>query len=230
MTGTLRVEANSTTGGLVLRPWRTDDVEDVIEAFGDPAIAKWANPPITTREDALRWLDMQSQDQENGVRLAFAVIADQPGLGEGELLGNVVVKWHELPGGGARRAGGVGDIGKVGGVGGGARGDAGGVAGVGGAGAVTGVGGVGGVGEIGYWTMPHARGRGIAPRVVEALSTWAFDTFAAQGLHRLELIHQVDNLASCRVAEKSGYRLDRILPAYPPYPMDGHIHVRDAGR
>lgn len=86
------------------------------------------------------------------------------------------------------------------------------------------------VGEVGYWTMAHARGQGVAPRALEALSGWAFDAFAGDGLRRLELLHQVDNLASCRVAEKTGYRLDRILPAYPPrYPRDGHVHVRDAG-
>ncbi|MFI6051489.1 GNAT family N-acetyltransferase [Streptomyces violascens] len=85
------------------------------------------------------------------------------------------------------------------------------------------------IGEVGYWTLAHARGQGVAPRALEALSTWAFDAFAGDGLRRLELLHQVDNLASCRVAEKTGYRLDRILPAYPPYPRDGHVHVRDAG-
>uniref|UniRef100_A0AAU2UZ22 GNAT family N-acetyltransferase n=1 Tax=Streptomyces sp. NBC_00003 TaxID=2903608 RepID=A0AAU2UZ22_9ACTN len=85
------------------------------------------------------------------------------------------------------------------------------------------------VGEVGYWTMAHARGRGVAPRALEALSAWAFDAFAGDGLRRLELLHQVDNLASCRVAEKTGYHLDRILPAYPPYPRDGHVHVREAG-
>lgn len=41
-------------------------------------------------------------------------------------------------------------------------------------------------------------------------------------------MHQVDNPASCRVAEKAGYRLDRVLPAVPPFPLDGHLHVRGA--
>jgi RimJ/RimL family protein N-acetyltransferase len=80
--------------------------------------------------------------------------------------------------------------------------------------------------EVGYWTAAHARGRGVAPRAVEVVSGWAFDAFAAEGLERLELLHQVDNLASCRVAEKARYRFHRILPAQPPFAQDGHVHVR----
>ncbi|MGW0431237.1 GNAT family N-acetyltransferase [Micromonospora sp. NPDC003197] len=81
--------------------------------------------------------------------------------------------------------------------------------------------------EVGYWTAAHARGRGIAPRALTALTDWAFDTFAADGLSHLDLLHQVDNLASCRVAEKTGYRFAQTLPAQPPaFPQDGHRHTR----
>ncbi|MFJ5121015.1 GNAT family N-acetyltransferase [Kitasatospora sp. NPDC088548] len=66
--------------------------------------------------------------------------------------------------------------------------------------------------EVGYWTAAAARGRGVAPRAVEALTAWAFEVFAADGLVRLDLLHQVDNPASCRVAEKSGYRFRRSCP------------------
>ncbi|MFH8484839.1 GNAT family N-acetyltransferase [Streptomyces longisporoflavus] len=83
--------------------------------------------------------------------------------------------------------------------------------------------------EVGYWTAAHARGRGVAGRALEVLTGWAFDTFGATGLERLELLHQEDNLASCRVAHKARYELDRILPAAPPsFPRDGHLHVRHA--
>ncbi|MFI7501334.1 GNAT family N-acetyltransferase [Streptomyces sp. NPDC049687] len=82
--------------------------------------------------------------------------------------------------------------------------------------------------EVGYWTAAHARGRGVAPRALETLTRWAFDTFAETGLNRLDLLHQVDNEASCRVAEKAGYTFDSTLPAAPPaFPLDGHLHVRD---
>lgn len=86
---------------------------------------------------------------------------------------------------------------------------------------------------MGYWTAAHARARGVASRALEALTSWAFDTFdafEADGLERLELLHQVDNLASCRVAQKSRYDFDTILPAAPPtFPRDGHLHIRRTG-
>ncbi|MDX2674228.1 GNAT family N-acetyltransferase [Streptomyces sp. NRRL_ISP-5395] len=88
---------------------------------------------------------------------------------------------------------------------------------------------VSGRAEVGYWTTASARGRGVAPRALAALTDWAFTTFAEQGLTRLELLHQVDNEASCRVAEKGGYPLARVIPALPPdYPLDGHVHAREA--
>ncbi|MEU0088427.1 GNAT family N-acetyltransferase [Streptomyces sp. NPDC006274] len=81
--------------------------------------------------------------------------------------------------------------------------------------------------EVGYWTSARARGRGVARRALDVLTGWAFDTFGHEGLERLELLHQVDNPASCRVAEKCGYALDRVLPGAPPaFPLDGHLHVR----
>ncbi|MFI8087273.1 GNAT family N-acetyltransferase [Streptomyces sp. NPDC086080] len=83
--------------------------------------------------------------------------------------------------------------------------------------------------EVGYWTAAHARGRGVAPRALAALADWAFTAFAQEGLVRLELLHQVDNTASCRVAEKSGFVLSGVLPAAPPaFPLDGHLHQRQA--
>ncbi|WP_217207299.1 GNAT family N-acetyltransferase [Streptomyces sp. AC550_RSS872] len=81
--------------------------------------------------------------------------------------------------------------------------------------------------EVGYWTAAHARGRGIAPRALHVLTDWAFAAFRGDGLTRLELLHQADNTASCRVAQKSGYELTTLLPAAPPvYPLAGHLHVR----
>ncbi|WP_052852790.1 GNAT family N-acetyltransferase [Streptomyces avicenniae] len=83
--------------------------------------------------------------------------------------------------------------------------------------------------EVGYWTVPAARGFGVAPRALTALTGWAFATFGPAGLERLELLHQEDNAASCAVAEKCGYALRGVLPAAPPdHPRDGHLHVRHA--
>ncbi|WP_343075721.1 GNAT family N-acetyltransferase [Streptomyces roseirectus] len=61
------------------------------------------------------------------------------------------------------------------------------------------------VAEVGYWTAAAARGRGVASEMLRGLTEWAFGEYPA--LERVELIHQVDNVASCRVAEKGGYGL-----------------------
>jgi RimJ/RimL family protein N-acetyltransferase len=85
------------------------------------------------------------------------------------------------------------------------------------------------VAEVGYWTAAAARNRGIASRAVELVTAWAFESFGPQGLQRIELLHQEDNLASCRVAQKSGYALIDVLPPDPPaFPAAGHLHARYA--
>jgi RimJ/RimL family protein N-acetyltransferase len=56
--------------------------------------------------------------------------------------------------------------------------------------------------QIGYWTVPAARGRGVAALVVDAVCRWAFATLP---IDRIELYHAVDNPASRRVAEKAGF-------------------------
>lgn len=62
-----------------------------------------------------------------------------------------------------------------------------------------------GLAEIGYWVVPAARGRGVAPRALAVVSGWASHEL---GLHRLELEHSTRNPASCRVAAKVGYILE----------------------
>ncbi|MER5256465.1 MULTISPECIES: GNAT family N-acetyltransferase [unclassified Streptomyces] len=82
--------------------------------------------------------------------------------------------------------------------------------------------------EVAYWTMPSARGRGIAPRALTALSDWAFDEV---GLHRLELTHATGNEASCRVALKTGFvpegtKRSAVLHADGWHDMHLHARVR----
>ena len=84
--------------------------------------------------------------------------------------------------------------------------------------------------EIGYWTAVAARGRGIAPAAVRAVTDWVFDAFAGASLRQIMLVHDVGNRASCRVAEKAGYPFRELSPANPPHWLtDGHIH-HAAGR
>jgi ribosomal-protein-alanine N-acetyltransferase len=83
-----------------------------------------------------------------------------------------------------------------------------------------------GYAEVGYWVLPSARGKGVAPRACVALSDWAFGY-----LHRLELCHSVHNGPSCRVAEKAGFVLEGTLRSALKHAdgwHDMHLHARVA--
>ena len=92
------------------------------------------------------------------------------------------------------------------------------------------------VAEVGYWTVAKARGRGIAPRSVEAVAGWALGEGDGGGVgggwggvvDGLDLFHAVDNEASCRVAQKCGFVLAEVVEARPPeFPEVGHRHRRE---
>ena len=84
--------------------------------------------------------------------------------------------------------------------------------------------------EIGYWTAVAARGRGIAPAAVRAVTDWVFDAFGRASLRQIMLVHDAGNPASCRVAQKAGYPFRELSPANPPHWFtDGHIHMRLCG-
>jgi RimJ/RimL family protein N-acetyltransferase len=80
---------------------------------------------------------------------------------------------------------------------------------------------------FGYWVAPESRGRGIAPRALDAVSRWAFEELR---LHRLSLNHVDINPASCRVATKAGFRLEGTLREEFVEPSgdrhDSHLHAR----
>lgn len=59
-----------------------------------------------------------------------------------------------------------------------------------------------GFGEIGYWTAPWARSRGVAGRASALLARWGLEDL---GLTRVELLADVQNIASQRAAEKAGF-------------------------
>jgi RimJ/RimL family protein N-acetyltransferase len=56
--------------------------------------------------------------------------------------------------------------------------------------------------QVGYWVAPEARRRGIATSATNAISDWAFLTFACS---ELELRAEPTNIASTRVAARCGY-------------------------
>jgi RimJ/RimL family protein N-acetyltransferase len=82
-------------------------------------------------------------------------------------------------------------------------------------------------GEVGYWTLPGARGRGVASTGLDAVSAWALTSL---GLSRIALLHGVLNPASCRVATRCGYRFVEMLAPIDRYPDPGHLHLRQATR
>ena len=75
----------------------------------------------------------------------------------------------------------------------------------------------GGIGEVGYWTAPWARGRGVAARAARLHAGWGFE---ALGLPRVELLADVDNVASQRVAEKAGWQREGVARAVRGVPRD----------
>jgi [ribosomal protein S5]-alanine N-acetyltransferase len=68
--------------------------------------------------------------------------------------------------------------------------------------------GAAGEGEIGYAIDPRERGRGIATRSLELLTRWGLDDL---GLERIELVIDVQNAVSARVAERVGYTFEGVL-------------------
>lgn len=86
-----------------------------------------------------------------------------------------------------------------------------------------------GVAACSYWVLPAARGAGVACRALMALSVWAL---GKAGFHRLQLDHSTRNNASCRVAIKSGFRLEgtkRSDAVHSDGRHDMHLHARIRG-
>src|ERR1700743_1903967 len=69
-----------------------------------------------------------------------------------------------------------------------------------------------GAAEIGYWVARPARGGAVATAAVRALCPWAF---AELGLDLIEWRCETGNVASRRVAEKSGFVIEGTLRARP---------------
>jgi RimJ/RimL family protein N-acetyltransferase len=84
-------------------------------------------------------------------------------------------------------------------------------------------------GCVGYWVLPEARGRGVATRALALTARWALTDL---GLHRLELDHAVGHQASCKVAERCGFRYEGTLRGsifeagrHDAF-RDAHLHAR----
>jgi RimJ/RimL family protein N-acetyltransferase len=62
--------------------------------------------------------------------------------------------------------------------------------------------------ELGYIVAPAARGRGVGTAILRALTDWAFRSTNAE---RLRLVIDVENAASLRIAERSGYVREGVM-------------------
>jgi RimJ/RimL family protein N-acetyltransferase len=62
--------------------------------------------------------------------------------------------------------------------------------------------------ELGYLVAPDARGRGVGSEILRRLTGWAFDEGRAL---RVQLLIDVENVASQRVAERAGYLLEGTM-------------------
>jgi RimJ/RimL family protein N-acetyltransferase len=87
----------------------------------------------------------------------------------------------------------------------------------------------GGLAQVSYWTLPRARGRGVAVAATRRLARFAFDDL---GLVRLELMHSTVNPASCRVASKAGFAAEGVARqalqhADGWHDMHRHARLRD---
>ena len=65
-----------------------------------------------------------------------------------------------------------------------------------------------GVAEMGYWVRTSMTRQGIATAATRLMCEWAFNE---AGLHRVEILAAVENVASQRVAEKAGATYEGIL-------------------
>lgn len=82
--------------------------------------------------------------------------------------------------------------------------------------------------EIGYWIETDFTRHGLATEMVHALTRFAFESFNAV---RVQIMTQVGNEASRRVAEKCGFILEATLKNYcldslSGKPSDDWIFVR----
>jgi ribosomal-protein-serine acetyltransferase len=64
------------------------------------------------------------------------------------------------------------------------------------------------MGNLGYWVRTAAAGRGIATQAARLMARFAFEQV---GLHRVEIVVAISNIASQRVAEKTGAVREGVL-------------------
>jgi RimJ/RimL family protein N-acetyltransferase len=74
---------------LILRPWRFDDLPELVAAHRDPVLRRWLSTSLADEAAARQWLDVQAVGWVAATRFSFAVVTDAD---DRSLLGHVVVK------------------------------------------------------------------------------------------------------------------------------------------
>jgi RimJ/RimL family protein N-acetyltransferase len=204
----LRVPAVSRQPALTLRPWRAADIPALAAEMSRerPTAGMWSRPGERPVRTALPG-GAERRAGPAGERDAARWLASQHrGRRDGDRLSFAVLEADDA--GGCALAGNVGLKNRE----------------------ETGRTGERETAEIGYRTAMSARGRGIAPAAVRAVTDWVFDSFARASLRQIMLVHDIGNPASCRVAEKARYPFRELSPANPPHWLtDGHTHMRLGG-
>jgi RimJ/RimL family protein N-acetyltransferase len=84
--GRLPYPLTLTGGGIVLREWRSDDLDDLVVMLDDPDIARWTPMPSPFDVEAgIAYLKRAYQGRTRGQRIQLAITADG-GLPVGEVL------------------------------------------------------------------------------------------------------------------------------------------------
>ncbi len=69
--------------------------------------------------------------------------------------------------------------------------------------------------DVGYGVLPQARGHGVAGRALRLLSAWVLSP-GGMDLERVQLDHAVENVASCRTADRAGFVHEGIRRRFLP--------------
>lgn len=64
------------------------------------------------------------------------------------------------------------------------------------------------IGHVGYWISARTEGKGVMTRALKAFVAYSFQDWK---LHRLEIYCATENVRSCRVAERAGFRKEGTL-------------------
>ncbi|MCO8274011.1 GNAT family N-acetyltransferase [Actinoplanes sp. TRM 88003] len=89
MTVRLSVPGEGTSTALLLRPWRRDDIKNLVAAHQDELLRRTLTTPLTDEPQAQEWLKAQAAGWVEATRFSFAVVSNAD---DQFLLGYVVVK------------------------------------------------------------------------------------------------------------------------------------------